>query len=57
MEKFSLFYNWFTNLNGIISETVDINVICDRLQVIDLKHSSFKNRAAEVKSNFNYKFN
>jgi len=57
MKEFRAFYKWYAKCFGIIPDNVDFDLIQQRLMIVDLKHSSFKTRANEVKQNFNYKFN
>jgi len=56
MNEILKFYKWYTNrVGGVISEFVEVQNF-DFLNYIDLKVSSFKHRASEIKETYNYKF-
>ncbi len=56
MKKANKFYDWFESIGGNMVH-IDVSNLVLKLNFQILFISSFKNRAAEIKEKYNYKFN
>jgi len=56
MKETNKFWKWITSFGGELSNC-DVANIYEILNQVELKVSSFKSRAKEVKEIYNYRFN